>query len=112
MTNKERFTRAKCGMMIHFGLYSILGGECGTGGGNKTGGKAVGERYGLYECPVTTCESWGWKTDCKWKTPEALKAAKDRLNSQGVNYLLNIGPDYLGRLPLTALDILKKMREL
>ena len=88
------------------------GDECGTGGGNKTGGKAVGERYGLYECPVTTCESWGWKTDCIWKTPEALKAAKDRLNAQGVNYLLNIGPDPLGRLPLTALDILKKMQEL
>lgn len=86
------------------------GDECGTGGDNKTGGKIVGARNGLYECPVTTCESWGWKTDCRWKSPEELKASKERLNAQGVNYLLNIGPDPLGRLPLTALEILKKMR--
>jgi len=88
------------------------GDECGTGGGNKTGGKAVGERYGLYECPVTTCDSWGYKADCQWKTPEELKASKDRLNAQGVNYLLNIGPDPLGRLPVSAVEILQKMRQL
>ena len=28
MNNKEWFKNAKFGMMIHWGLYSILGGEC------------------------------------------------------------------------------------
>lgn len=72
----------------------------------------VGKRTGLYECPGTTMDSWGYKADCKWKTPEDLKAVKDRLNSKGINYLLNIGPDHLGRLPKSAVDILQKMREL
>ena len=69
-------------------------------------------KTGLYECPVTTMDSWGYKADCKWKTPEELKASKDRLNAQGANLLLNIGPDALGRLPAPAVDILMKMRKL
>ena len=73
---------------------------------------AVGARTGLYECAVTTMDSWGYKADCIWKDPAQLKASKDRLNAQGVNFLLNIGPDHLGRLPKPAVDILKKMREL
>ena len=27
MTNREWFKQAKFGMMVHFGLYSIIGGE-------------------------------------------------------------------------------------
>ena len=72
----------------------------------------VGNRTGLYECPGTTMDSWGYKADCKRKTPVDLKSVKDRLNSKGINYLLNIGPDHLGRLPKSAVDILQKMREL
>ena len=72
----------------------------------------VGNRTGLYECPGTTMDSWGYKADCVWKSAEDLKAVQNRLNSKGINYLLNIGPDHLGRLPKPAVDILKKMREL
>ena len=35
-------------------------------------------------------------------------ALKQHLNERGVNYLLNVGPDYLGRIPAPAVDILRK----
>jgi len=33
------------------------------------------------------------------------------LNSRGINYLLNVGPDGLGRIPAPSVDILKSLRE-
>ena len=61
---------------------------------------AVGERTGLFECPATLNDTWGYKSfDNNWKPASRVREIRDRLNSQGVNYLLNIGPDYLGRLP-------------
>ena len=32
---------------------------------------------------------------------------KHHLNERGVNYLLNVGPDALGRIPAPAMDILR-----
>ena len=49
---------------------------------------------------------------------EAIKSAdeviriKEHLNSRGVNYLLNVGPDHLGRIPGPSLDILKKVSQM
>lgn len=74
---------------------------------------SVGDRTGLYECPATLNDTWGYKTyDNNWKNAEEVLKIKKRLNAQGVNYLLNIGPDYLGRIPAPALDILKKVGEI
>lgn len=64
MNNREWFAQAKCGMMIHFGLYSPLGDE-------------------WLGSSLTAC---------------------------GINYLFNIDPDPLGRLPAPAMDILRKAR--
>ena len=73
---------------------------------------AVGERTGLFECPATLNDTWGYKSfDNNWKPASRVREIRDRLNSQGVNYLLNIGPDYLGRLPAPALDILRELGE-
>ena len=73
---------------------------------------AVGERTGLYECPATLNKTWGFKYfDTDWKSAEQVIEIKNRLNAQGVNYLLNIGPDHLGRLPAPAVEILKKVGE-
>ena len=63
---------------------------------------------GLFESPTTLNNTWGYKTfDNDWKSAERVIELKEHLNSRGINYLLNIGPDYLGRLPAPAVDILK-----
>jgi alpha-L-fucosidase len=36
---------------------------------------------------------------------------KKHLNSMGINYLLNVGPDALGRIPGISQDILLKVAE-
>ena len=33
----------------------------------------------------------------------------EHLNARGINYLLNVGPDYLGRFPAPAIDILREV---
>ncbi len=72
----------------------------------------VGEVTGLYECPATLNDTWGYKAfDNNWKDAEKVKEIKERLNSRGINYLLNIGPDYLGRLPAPSTDILRRLGE-
>ena len=56
--------------------------------------------YGLYETPATMNSSWGFKYyDQNWITPDAIRANRERLKEMGVNYLLNVGPDGLGRIP-------------
>jgi len=74
--------------------------------------KAVGARTGLIECPATLNKTWGFKYfDTEWKDPATVIEPKQCLHSQGVNYLLNIGPDWLGRLPAPAVDILRAVGE-
>ena len=34
---------------------------------------------------------------------------KRHLNERGINYLLNVGPDYLGRIPAPAAQILRSV---
>lgn len=70
----------------------------------------VGAVTGLYECPSTLNDTWGYKSfDNNWKPAERVREIKERLNAQGVNYLLNVGPDYLGRIPAPAVDILREV---
>ncbi len=68
--------------------------------------------YGLYETAGTLNSSWGYKYyDQNWVTPEEIAERRKRLNSLGVNYLLNIGPDHLGRIPSFSAEALKKSIE-
>ncbi len=70
----------------------------------------VGAVTGLYECPATLNDTWGYKAfDQHWRSPEQVRELKDRLNARGINYLLNIGPDPLGRLPAAAVDVLQHL---
>ena len=69
--------------------------------------------YGLYETAGTMNDSWGFRYyDQNWKTPEAIAENRKKLNSLGVNYLLNMGPDGLGRMPSMAVENLRKAAEL
>ncbi len=67
-------------------------------------------KTGLYECPATLNDTWGYKSfDNNWKSPEEVLRLKNSLNAKGINYLLNVGPDYLGRFPAPAVDILREV---
>ncbi len=65
---------------------------------------------GLYECPATLNDTWGYKSfDQNWKSPAQLQAIRSDLNARGINYLLNVGPDALGRIPAPSQEILRAM---
>ncbi len=69
--------------------------------------------YGLYETAATLNDSWGFKYyDQNWKTAEQIAQTRKKLNSMGVNYLLNAGPDGLGRIPSFSEEILLKAAEI
>ena len=54
--------------------------------------------------------TWGYKGfDNDQKSVDQLMEIKDRVNSHGVNLLLNVGPDYPGRIPAPSVEILKEM---
>lgn len=64
----------------------------------------------LVETPATLNDTWGYKSyDNNWKDAAEVRRLKNYLNSRGVNYLLNVGPDALGRIPAPAQDILREV---
>lgn len=68
--------------------------------------------YGLYETAATINNSWGYCAwDQDWKPADAIAANKKKLNGLGINYLLNVGPDGLGRIPLASRKILQEVAE-
>ena len=82
--------------------------------GNGTGAHAKIHlmQTDLFECPATLNDTWGYKTfDQNWKSAERLREIRARLNERGINYLLNVGPDYLGRIPAPSVDILREMAQ-
>ncbi len=69
-------------------------------------------KYDLYESACTLNTSWGFSyRDHNWVAPEKLCENRKRLNDLGINYLINVGPDHLGRIPGPSLDILRKAAE-
>lgn len=68
---------------------------------------------GLYETAATMNKSWGFSyRDQNWKPAEQIYSFKKHLNSLGINYLLNIGLDGLGRIPLPSYKILREVVEM
>ncbi len=64
----------------------------------------------LAETPATLNDTWGYKSfDQNWKSAEKIIHLKNHLNERGINYLLNVGPDYLGRIPAPCVDILRQV---
>ncbi len=69
--------------------------------------------WGLYETAATLNDSWGFcNWDHNWKSPERVAEIRNHLNSLGINYLLNVGPDGLGRIPSASQDIFRKAKDL
>ena len=92
-------------------INSRIGNGCGdyfSAGDNDIPNDNKGDI--LFETPATLNDTWGYKYyDDNWKSPEKVLAIKNHLNERGINYLLNVGPDHLGRIPAPAQDILKKV---
>ena len=62
----------------------------------------------LYETVGTMNDSWGYRpTDTRYKSVEKILKIKKRCADIGSNYMLNIGPDPLGRIPVPGIDILR-----
>lgn len=52
-------------------------------------------------------DSWGCRpTDTNYKSVENILEIRAKCRSIGSNYLLNVGPDPLGRFPVAAVNIL------
>jgi alpha-L-fucosidase len=84
-------------------------GDYGSSGDNETDAEGNGM---LYEVPATLNDTWGYKAyDQNWKDAETVLKIKNDLNSRGINYLLNVGPDALGRIPAPSIDILKSLNK-
>lgn len=67
--------------------------------------------YDLYETAGTLNHSWGYKYyDQNWITAEEIVNRRSKLNEMGVNYLLNVGPDGLGRIPSFSIEALLKAK--
>ncbi|MBQ3591163.1 MAG: alpha-L-fucosidase [Clostridia bacterium] len=83
-------------------------GDYGSAGDNEIPEDDKGEM--LFETPATLNDTWGYKSfDNNWKDAKTVKQIKEHLNARGINYLLNVGPDYLGRIPGPAVDILREV---
>ena len=84
----------------------------GLGDYKSTGDNQIVDDYyeGLAECPATLNKTWGYKSfDNDWKSVEEVLRIKNHLNQRGINYLLNVGPDALGRIPAPAEQILREV---
>ncbi|MGM9652686.1 MAG: alpha-L-fucosidase [Eubacteriales bacterium] len=93
--------------LVNSRIGNGLGDYRSTGDNQITYGED-GHVDGLVECPATLNDTWGYKSfDQNWKTPERVAALRRTLNARGINYLLNVGPDPLGRIPAPAADILR-----
>ena len=65
---------------------------------------------GLGEACITLNHTWGYKGfDNDYKSVDEVLRMKEKVNNHGVNLLVNVSPDYLGRIPAPQMDILKEM---
>ena len=87
----------------------------GMGDYRSWGDNQIPDEYmkdGLFESPTTLNDTWGYKSfDNNWKPAERVIELKHHLNERGINYLLNVGPDALGRIPAPAEAILRAVGE-
>jgi alpha-L-fucosidase len=65
---------------------------------------------GDWEVPATLNDTWGFnKFDNNWKSPQDIIRLSLKIASRGGNYLLNIGPDWLGNIPEQSIKILDEV---
>ena len=85
-------------------------GKCDyTSSGDNEIPQGIDVRKGmLYETCGTVNDTWGYKpSDQNWKSAETIRKNREHLRALGANYLLNVGPDGLGRIPAGCVKILR-----
>lgn len=93
--------------LVNSRIGNGLGDYCSTGDNEIPASELP---YPLAEAPITLNHTWGFKYfDEDYKPAEEVIAIKERLNRNGINCLLNVGPDALGRIPAPAVAILKEV---
>lgn len=108
-------SRELADMVHHFQPDCLINSRIGNGMGDyaSMGDNEIPNDHktgGLYETPATLNDTWGYKSfDNNWKDAKKVLAIKQHLNERGINYLLNVGPDALGRIPGPAVDILREV---
>lgn len=64
----------------------------------------------MFEVCMTLNRSWGYKSyDHEWKSSRSIIQNLSDISSKGGNFLINIGPDALGRIPEPSVKILKDL---
>ena len=90
----------------------LINGRLGYGLGDYStpGDNCIAEKTeagALYETVGTMNDSWGYRpTDTHYKSVQEILDIKAKCASIGSNYMLNVGPDPLGRFPVAAIDLL------
>ena len=92
----------------------LVGGRLGNGVGDYGSGADndvdMEIQKQLNEAPVTISDHWNFSVyDNNYKSPEKIRAIRNNLNGRGINFLLNVGPDNLGRFPGPAVRILEEL---
>ncbi len=67
--------------------------------------------FNLYEACCTLNQSWGYTKHPNWKEINTLRHNKQRANSLGINFLVNVGPDEFGDFSEEAKELLIKLGE-
>lgn len=85
----------------------------GQGDFDQTGDNSIptqAKTSNVWEVPATLNDTWGYKkNDHDWKDPRDLVCKLADIVSKGGNYLLNIGPDAEGSVPVESQRILREI---
>lgn len=96
--------------LVNSRIGNGLGDYFSLGDNQVPAGKGAEDR--LYETAATLNDTWGYKSfDQNWKSAAQTVSLLTRLASRNTNYLLNVGPDPLGRIPVAAQDVLRRVGE-
>ena len=96
----------------------IVNSRLGPGGGSEWGDFVSLRDNEVPTMPLEengeTCATlngtWGYsKFDSEWKTPGQVARLMSDIAAKNANYLLNIGPDHLGRVPERSAEILREV---
>lgn len=116
-TISEKQSRRLFELVKHYQPDCLVNSRIGNGMGDyrSLGDNEIPETVqsdGLYETPATLNDTWGYKSfDNHWKSAEEVLRLRKHLSQCNVNYLLNIGPDALGRFPAPAVQVLRKLKQ-
>ena len=116
MTLSHAQSEAFVGLVRRHQPGCLISGRIGNGLGDyeTPNDNAIAEKTEpgkLYETVGTMNDSWGYRpTDTHYKSVKEILEIKAKCAAIGSNYMLNVGPDPLGRFPVAAIDILDGLK--